>query len=313
MKIVGRYIFLLGMLAAACVNAADIAYIHGDVSAAGAVPSGSESAYDQMLLGDTGRTGLSQFKALLESQGHNITEHYDQQTSLNENFFAGLDVVIFGLHQKLWNASEKTSLDGWLRAGGGMLIYSDSASGGLYSVVGAQNSVGQTVTNNLISQYGMQVTVDQANGTKAFRSGPFPSNELMVGRPELEGEGVSPIAVASGDTSIEVLIPYSDAPDHFVSGSDALPHTQNISISDPVYAGLALKTLDQGHILVMFDRQPMWNDGPGSSINKRDNREILRRLLNFLALPAATLPPINPNPNPQMLGFLPTINLLLDD
>jgi hypothetical protein len=176
-------------------------------------------------------------------------------------FLAGLDVVIFGLHQKIWSASEKASLDSWLRAGGGVFIYSDSASGGLFSKVGAQNSVGDTVTNNLISQYGMQVTVDQANGNKAFRAGPSPKISLMAGRPELEGEGVSPIAVGSGDPSIEVLIPYSDEADHFVSGNDALPHTQNISISNPVYAALALKNLGQGHIVVMFDRQAMWNDG----------------------------------------------------
>lgn len=125
------------MLWVTSVDAADIAYIHGDVSAAGVVPSGPEPAYDQMLLDDTGRTGLSQFKALVESQSHNITQHYDQQTILSEAFLAGLDVVIFGLHQKIWSAAEKASLDSWLRAGGGIFIYSDSASGGLFSVVGA--------------------------------------------------------------------------------------------------------------------------------------------------------------------------------
>ena len=59
----------------------------------------------------------------------------------------------------------------------------------------------------------------------------------------------------------------------------------------------------------MFDRQAMWNDGSGSSINKRDNQEILRRLLNFLALLAATIA----DPNPSDLCYLPSIiNLLLD-
>jgi hypothetical protein len=37
---------------------------------------------------------------------------------------------------------------------------------------------------------------------------------------------------ASGDTSIDVFIPYSDAADHFVSGNEALPHSKNISISN---------------------------------------------------------------------------------
>ncbi|MFT4629100.1 MAG: hypothetical protein ACI9WC_002577 [Arenicella sp.] len=190
MKLISNYILLISMLWVACAGAANTAYIHVDVSAAGVVPSGPEPVYDQMLLDDTGPTGLPQFKALVESQNHTITQHYDQRMILSETLLAGLDVLIFDLHQKIGNASERASLDSWLRAGGSMFIYSDSASGGLFSVVSAQNSVGQTGTNNLIRQYGMQVTVDQANGTKVFRAGRSPITSLMAGRPELEG--VSP-------------------------------------------------------------------------------------------------------------------------
>ena len=86
MRIYSYHLLLVSILWVTCTSAADIAYIHGDVSAAGIVPSGPESAYDQMLLGDAGRTGLSQFKALVESQGHTISQYYDQQTILNESF-----------------------------------------------------------------------------------------------------------------------------------------------------------------------------------------------------------------------------------
>jgi len=295
-----------------CVTqAANIAYIHGDIAADGTLPSGDAVPYDQMLLDDDGNTGLTDFAALVESQGHTINQYYDQDTDLDAAFFSGIDVLIFGLHQKLWSGAEKNRLKNWIREGGGMFIYSDSASGGCFCEVGAQNPVGQTVTNNLIAEYGMQVTVDQANGTKAFRAGPAPTNSLMSDRPELEGEGVSPIAVSLNDQTVEILIPYNDGPENFVSGNDALPHTQNISINNPVYAALALKTLNQGHIAVMFDRQPMWNNGPGSSINQRDNKEILRRLMNFLAQ-RPTVPNNPPKPRPNS-NVVPAIILLLDE
>ena len=136
--------------------AENIAYIHGDVAPDGTIPSGSAEPYDQMLLTDTGNEGLSQFKQMVESQGHTISQHYDANTSLSASFLNNYEVVIFGLHQKQWSSSEKNALNLWLNTGGGMLIYSDSASGGFFGSVGAQNTVGQMTTNNLIAQYGMQ-------------------------------------------------------------------------------------------------------------------------------------------------------------
>ncbi|MEO0793640.1 MAG: malectin domain-containing carbohydrate-binding protein [Verrucomicrobiota bacterium] len=282
----GKLLAFLGVLFIACCQQGfaqkQIAYIHGDVAPDGTVPSGPANPYDQMLLTDSGNTGMSLFKAMVEAEGYIINQYYDQNTTLNASFLNQFDVVIFGLHQKIWSASEKSALDTWIRAGGGMLIYSDSASGGFFQSVGAQNPVGQTVTNNLISTYGMQVTVDQANGTKAYRSGPSPTHPIVAGRPIFEGEGVSPVAVAA-NSGVEILIPYENNPNYTVSGSANIPHQQNITISNPSFAALALKPLGNGNLIVQFDRQPMWNNGPGSSIIKRDNEEILRRIVRFLA------------------------------
>ncbi|MDX1680657.1 MAG: malectin domain-containing carbohydrate-binding protein, partial [Akkermansiaceae bacterium] len=259
-----------------------IAYIHGDVAADGTIPSGSAAPYDQMLLTDSGATGCSLFKAMVEAEGHEISQHYDATTTLDAAFLEQFDVVIFGLHQKIWSADEKAAFDTWLRAGGGALFYSDSAAGGLYSSVGAQNPVGQTAVNNVITPYGMQVLVDQADGVKAYRAGPDASHPVVSGRPVLEGEGVSPVALDPSSNAV-ALIPYVDHPDYKVSGAASITHTQNLTIANPEYAALALVEVEQGRLMAMFDRQPMWNDGPGSDIEMRDNREILRRVVNYLA------------------------------
>lgn len=294
----------------------NIAYIHGDVSRNGVVPSSADTGsnsqdrvpFDQMLLTNTGDRGMSEFKTLVESQGHTISQHYDQQTTLDANFFNGRDVVIFGLHQNIWTQSERNTLDAWIRAGGGMLIYSDSASGGQFSrlsnIGGAQNPVGQTVTNNLISVYGMNVTVDQADGVPNEQATESPSQILITGQ-TLRGEGVSPIEI--NDSSVEVLIPYTRNIQHF----DGLPENGSRQ-----FASLAIRAIGQGHVSVAFDRQPFWNEGsPGSDIAKADNTEILRRLVNFLAQRESTPSPA-PTPSAPRDGT-PVINgalfLLLDD
>jgi hypothetical protein len=265
-------------------QSASIAYIHGRVTEDGEVlDEGVGSPYDQMLLTDSGNTGLSQFKQLLESQGHLITQFRDKGLSLNASFLGQFDLVIFGLHQEIWSSSEKSALDTWLQAGGGMLIYSDSASGGRFSIVGAQNPVGQTVTNNLIAPYGMQVTVDQADGTtssQAFRSTSIVGIRDLI----LEGEGVSPVAISPNNSLVEILIPYTRN----------VNRRQNLTINNPNFAALALRPVGDGHIAVMFDRQPMWNNGPGSDINERDNLDILREAINFLAKRPTDMTPSQP-------------------
>ena len=285
-------------------NAASIAYIHGDVGEDGSTPS-IEEPYDQMLIDDAGSTGLTMFRDLVESEGHVISQYYDVETELTETLLEEFDVIVFGLHQKIWSNAEKTALDDWLNAGGGMFIYSDSASGGFHRVVGAQNSVGQTVTNNLITQYGMQVTVDQANGVKKTTvvTTPF---DILTGGMILEGEGVSPVAVGD-DSRVRILIPFEEG----------LRFTQNITINNPSYAALAISDVGDGHVAVMFDRQPMWNSGVGSNIQEEDNQEILRRMINFLAVRPVVEPPVelpvpDDNESSEATQITPIL-LLLDE
>ena len=294
---------------------ASVAYIHGRVADNGTVlEEGVGEPFDQMLITDSGRTGLSRFRQLVESQGHSINQFRDTSTNLDATFLDDYDVVIFGLHQKIWSPAEKAALDAWIQAGGGMFIYSDSASGGSFRLVPgrAQNTVGQTVTNNLIAQYGMQVTVDQADGVTAqlANSGTSISS---IDALTLEGEGVSPIAVAENDPDVEILVPYQR------NQTPLIRHTQNISIANPVYASLVIRPVGQGHVVAMFDRQPMWNDGPGSDIEEEDNTVILREMVNFLAVRPEVEGPSNPTPNPsprpsnREATISPVLPLLLDD
>lgn len=277
-----KFILFIFLSLASLVSAKSVAYIYGDVAADGTVPSGSAAPYDQMLLNDSGSTGIQMFRDLVLSQpGYAISDYYDVNTTLDANFLNQFDVIIFGLHQKIWSVTEKLALDTWLKSGGGMLIYSDSASGGLHSTVGIRNTVGQMATNNIISDYGMEVTVDQGGGTRSYISNVGSSNPIVWDQPELEGEGVSPVAVDL-NSGAQVLIPLSST-NRVGGGNDLNIDDRNITIANPEYACLALRVVGDGNVIALFDRQPMWNNGPGSDIERKDNSEILRRTVRFLA------------------------------
>ncbi|MDF7801433.1 malectin [Pontiellaceae bacterium B1224] len=257
-----------------------VAYIHGDIAQDGTMPAGSATPYDQMLLSDSGNTGCSQFKTMVEAQGYTISQYYDQTTTLTASFLNAFDVIIFGLHQKIWSPAEINTLDSWIRSGGGIMMYSDSAAGGKYNVVGINNPTGQNAVNNILSQYGMEVTVDQGGGIRAYTSPANSSNPIVWDQPIFEGEGVSPVAIDPAGAA-KALIPFNDA--HKISGSTMNPGTSGITISNPEWAVLAHCPVENGNIIAIFDRQPMWNNGPGSDINEEDNKEVLRRIVRYLA------------------------------
>jgi len=269
---------LTSALAIMPVFGQNVAYIHGDVAANGNIPSGNAAPFHQMLLTDTGIRGTSEFRSVVESEGYQIEQFYDQSTTLTNAFLNQYDVIVFGLHQRVWSAGNLNRLNNWINAGGSILVYSDSAAGGRFNQVGSDNTVGQTAVNNIITRYGMQVTVDQADGIIANSSGNS-NHPIVAGNLVLEGEGVSPVAV-DPNSGAEILIPYQT---NVVSGNASLNRVQNITINNPTYAALAIQNVGSGHVVAMYDRQPVWNNGEGSDITRRDNRTILRNIMRFLA------------------------------
>ncbi|MEO0795263.1 MAG: malectin domain-containing carbohydrate-binding protein [Verrucomicrobiota bacterium] len=257
-----------------------VAYIYGDVAANGTIPSGAAAPYDQMLLDDTGSTGLSIFESTIQGEGYTITQHYDQSLSLDAAFLYQFDVIIFGLHQRVWNTTEQQALDQWIRDGGGILMYSDSAAGGLFSIVGIGNSTGQTAVNSILSNYGMEVAVDQGGGTRGYQASSDTTNPIVFGSLIFEGEGVSPVAVDPNGIA-EAIMPLDPA--NRVSGGNLSIGTSGISISNPIWAVIGHASVGEGNVIAIFDRQPLWNNGPGSDILEEDNQEILRRMVRYLA------------------------------
>jgi hypothetical protein len=262
------------------------AYIYGSVSAKGTIPAPAGQEYDQMRLTDTSDNGCSQYRMEIESLGYSITEVYDRTTTFDLNFLNQYSVIIFGNHQKVMSTAEQAAIATWINSGGGLLAYSDSSLGGEYSLVGLSNVVGQKAVNSIISQFGMQVLTDQGNGTCAMKGSDSDTNPIIyTGGASLviEGEG-EPVVCVDRNAGVEILIPFSNEAKVGTSGSVS---TNNVgggmTIANPLYAALALKQQGNGRVVAQFDRQMMWNNGPGSNINQKDNREIEKRIFLYLA------------------------------
>lgn len=139
------------LLVPLAAGAKEVAYVYGHISAAGVVDG--NPPFHQMLLTDTGDRGCSEFKAVVEGEGYSISSYRDTSITLDAAFLEPLNVIVFSLHQKVWTAPEKAALDAWIRDGGGILMYSDSAAGGSWQQVGIQNQRGQTAVNSILTAY----------------------------------------------------------------------------------------------------------------------------------------------------------------
>lgn len=262
------------------------AYVYGSVSENGTIPAPAGQEYDQMRLTDTSDLGCSQYKDEIEKLGYSITEVYDRTTTFDGAFLNQYNVIIFSNHQKVMSAAEQAAIATWVAGGGGLLAYNDSALGGKYDVVGISNTVGQKAVNSIISQFGMQVLTDQGNGTCAMKAPDDDTNPVthLDGKSlVIEGEGEPPVCV-DPNAGVKIFIPFSEAAKVGQSGTVS---TNNVgggmTIANPLYAALAVKEHGKGRVAAQFDRQMMWNNGPGSSINQKDNREIEKRIFLYLA------------------------------
>ena len=276
----------------------NVLYIYGDVDEDGYLagdPMYNGTPYHQMRLNDSGSLGMSQFKTEIESQGFTITEAYDQSITLDAAFLAGYDILIFGSNQKTWSAAEAAALDVWVRAGGAVWGYSDSAFGGAFNnpaPAGINNEQGRDSMNILFAQFGMQFYTDQGGpGIDVVNdyelAHPINNNELNSSAPdfiEFEGEGCSPVRIdpnwpqkQTGDAVFQLARWQDNGVDKNVTDVD-LPNGINAQLN----CALAVSQVGLGRVVGYFDRNTFWNNGPGTHINNKDHKALVRGIINWL-------------------------------
>lgn len=260
--------------------------LYGDVSRQGFIPSSGDSTYPtpyhQMRFRDTGNDGFSGLKDYLEAtpdasgNWYSCSESYDQDFDPSTDL-TGIDILFLASSQRAWSSSEEAAIVAAVSGGMGLMGFSDSALGGEYWRVGAQNTVGQSARNPLFENFGMQVYVDQASGIKTINLNASQSLAQGTTR-QFRGEGVSPWRLdtaASGN--------WAKGSPRSIAGFGETPgKNQNITYTGPICA-LAASYYGDGVVIGLFDRNGLWNNGAGSNLYEVDNAFVYRALFEHMA------------------------------
>ncbi|MGJ8745768.1 hypothetical protein [Polaribacter sp.] len=261
------------------ITAQNVVYVYGDVSEKGMVPSGKDSPFHQMRLVDKGRYGMSLFKEAIEETGLNITEVYDAETTFNATFLKDVDVLILGSNQKKFSKTEIDSIHTWVKQGGGLIAWSDSAFGGHYKHVGIDNTLGRDSDNQVTKAFGMHFLTDNGGGNyliTSYTKDHFINNNNKNGGIRFRGEGVSFVRISP---PAKVL---AKAQDHGLGGKLQVNKIDGVFNPDTDVT-LAVSTINKGRVVGLFDRNMMWNAGDGSQITHSNNKEFAQRIVLWAA------------------------------
>lgn len=257
----------------------NVVYVYGDVAADGTIPSGGEKPFHQMRLNDEARLGLSGFKKAIEDTGMNIIEVYDAETTFDIDFLKNVDVLILGSNQKQFNDSEINSISKWVKKGGGLVAWSDSAFGGHFRIVGLDNSIGRDSDNLITEQFGMRFLTDNGGGNyliSEYTKDHFINNYNKNGGVRFRGEGVSFVRVSTPAITLSI------AQEGGLGGKLKVNKIDG-EFNKETDVSLAIAEIEKGRVLGLFDRNMLWNAGDGTNINHSDNREFVQRIILWAA------------------------------
>jgi hypothetical protein len=307
-----EYLFLFLILSctftgAIAAEAPRVLYLYGDVAADGTVPSGDKETFHQMRLNDTGNRGMSGFAESIRELGFQIEEAYDQDVVLTPEFLASIDVLILGSNQRRFTAAEAKAVNEWVRSGGGLLGWSDSAFGGHWKQVGVDNDLGRLSNNDLTVQFGMYFMTDNGAGNylvENYVRDHFINDHDRNGGVSFRGEGVSPVRVAH---PAEMLAPLQEGG----LGGGLRLNDRDGELNPEIDAALAIAEVGEGRVVGVFDRNLFWNAGEGTRLSHEDNREFTQRITAWAAgLESAmkALKTIQSSPQTQEISEKPEVS-----
>lgn len=256
-----------------------VLYLHGDVAADGTTPSGEAEPFHPMRLNDTGPRGMSQFAEAIQEAGFRIEEAYDAEVQLEPEFLAPVDVLILGSNQRRFSETEAEVVNAWVRQGGGLLAWSDSAFGGHHGQVGLGNEAGRLSDNDLTNQFGMFFMTDNGAGNylvTSYEHDHFLNNHQKDGGIRFRGEGVSPVRVSS---PAELLARLQEGG----LGGGLRLNPVDGPLDPERDAALAVAEVGTGRVVGVFDRNLFWNAGEGTRLSHSDNREFTQRMVVWVA------------------------------
>jgi hypothetical protein len=210
-------------------------------------------------LADPSPYGFAALASLLVTVGFSqATEVVDTAVTVSPQLLAPHGVVVVGSNQKAWTTPEVDAIESFVRAGGGLVPYSDSMFG--------PGSVASD--NQVLGRFGLLTTPDNFGGPVLATS--FVPHPISAGLPfGVKGEGVSILEIVGNGTDVVTnVVPCLSNngacfPYPFVAPSGA---------SNPVYSACAAVDASLGRVVATFDRNTFFNfPGTGTNITEASN------------------------------------------
>ncbi len=235
-------------------------------------------AIHQMRLSNPGKRGMSQFKKALVDVDLQVTEARDADITLNMATLNRYKVLILGSNNRRFTLMEQEAVAAWVRAGGGLVAWSDSAFGGDWAEGELGNTVGAQSDSDLTAQFGMRFLRDNGAGVftiRRYEANHYLNDFNLNGGVVFRGEGVSLIRTRK-PTYILARLQKGGS-----SGAVRLNKLDG-KITD-ADAALAVARVGRGRVVGTFDRNTFWNAGEGTRLSEVDNREYAQRLILWAA------------------------------
>lgn len=188
------------------------------------------------------------------------------------------DAVVFGSNNAVYDNTQISLVENYIREGGGALFISDANFGSDWG--DAPNSDQQ-----FLDPFGIEVLQDQGTYSLTRAAGDFdvPDHPIFENVDRFDGEGVSPFIINNGNLTAGVEATILANAEGSVRNNDrfGVGSSRSANRRD---AALFAATADLGRIVGHYDRNTFFNNnGAGTNINRFDNEQFAINLFNFVA------------------------------
>ncbi len=197
---------------------------------------------------------------------------------------ADYDAIVFGSNNAVYDSTQVSLVEDYIRGGGGALFISDANFGSNWG--DAPNSDQQ-----FLDPFGIEVLQDQGTYSLTRSNGDFdvPDHPIFENVDRFDGEGVSPFRIVQSNLADGVDATILAHAEGNVRNNDRLGAGTSRS-ADSRDAALFAATVDLGRIVGHYDRNTFFNNnGAGTNVNRFDNEQFALNLFGFLANGEATI------------------------
>lgn len=229
---------------------------------------------------DEAPQGFATLKAQLEAEGYSVRQVVEpdgeQGIDLTGGALDGVDIVVLGSNNAAYAPGDAEALADWVRAGGGLLAFSDANYGSSHGDAPGSDSA-------LLAPFGLATTQDSGGDPTTTTSDRFlvPDHPVLEGVDGYRWQGPSAITLTGepGVGSAQILVPVID---QVVQVDDGEPGSTRPA--DPTAdAELVVVSYGAGRVVAFYDRDTFFNPGGQVQLADEANARLVTNTFAWLA------------------------------